>query len=240
MQVHPCDALGQGKSQPFDFQAALMSPDTVIVTAPALDFADRGEDDEEVRDHLEIAEGEFDEAEHAVTMEAFDNHRNTLDSRVEKTLGGCDDKALSFSVKKCHTLVFVNGKGPLHLSSEVSECHKRSKNLLKTEPLPIERKIEKMVPNVNELDWDDVKTHNCTVKENGVDVPKQLAVLPVSMFVLQRFIVRLADLNQELSKKGRIVKPADAEQTAAMMSALDRKEKNVVRMLTCPTEVLHV
>ena len=42
--------------------------------------------------------------------------------------------------------------------------------------------------------------------------------------MLQHFIIRLVDLNKDVRKKGRIVKPADVDKTIAMMSALNKKK----------------
>jgi len=230
MRVHPCDALGQGKSPAFDFQATLMSSDTLIVTAPVLDFTDRGMDDEAVREYLEVAEGEYDLAEDEVTMEAFDNYRNTLDSRMEKTGTGNEeykiDKEQSFPVKKQYKLIFINGSRSVHLSSEVLECHRKSKNLLKLEALPIEYDIEKMTPKPEDIELGDLETLTYKTQDNvGQVTTNTVYVLPQPTFVLQRFIIRLADLNQDVRKKGRIVKAADVDEAVAMMSALNKKKK---------------
>jgi len=179
---------------------------------------------------LEIAEGDFDEEEDKVTMEAFDNHRNTLNTRIEKTLAGGDecksDKDLAYPTKKQHKVIFVNGKHSVHLSSEVLECHRKSNNLLKMEALPIEYDVEKMIPKIEDLDVGDLETLSYKTKDSvGQTIDHTVCVLPRPTFVLQRFIIRLADLNQDVRKKGRIVKAADVDEAVAMMSALNKKKK---------------
>jgi len=163
-------------------------------------------------------------------MEAFDNYRNTLDSRIKKTSAGNEeykiDKELLFPVKKQYKLIFINGSRSVHLSSEVLECHRKSKNLLKMEALPIEYEIEKMITKNEDLEVGDLETLSYKTKDShGQTSEHTVYVLPRPTFVLQRFIIRLADLNQDVRKKGRIVKAADVDEAVAMMSALNKKKK---------------
>ena len=227
MRVHPCDALGQGGSDAFDYQASLMASDTLLITAPILHYTDRGQDDEEVREYLELSEGEFEEPSDEVTMEAFDNHRNTLDTRIEKSEGGSEhkeDKELAYPLKKQHKLVFINGEQPVHLSSDVLKCHEGKNNKLQLEALPIEYEVEKMNPSMEDVELNDLESVTIKERNNSMESETKVWILPRPTFVLQRFIIRLADLNKDVRKKGRIVKPADVDKTIAMMSALNKKK----------------
>jgi len=68
MRVHPCDVLGEGKKRRFKCTCRRCDASSLCISAPALDFADNGGDDDAMRCVLTTSGDDEDERLHAAPI----------------------------------------------------------------------------------------------------------------------------------------------------------------------------
>ena len=96
-------------------------------------------------------------------------------------------------------------------------------------PLPIDYPLEKQCESLfKDLAWDEIdqKTLDLlTTEDSNISKEKEVHIIPQPTVAIQRFIIKLADLNKDTCKKGKVVKAADHGGMTAMMAALGKKKK---------------
>lgn len=225
MRVHPCDVLGEGNHEPFQFKAHLYSTTEIVIEVPVLDFTDMGKDDDLVRE-LFSADADSDEEENTmakedyVLLEALDVGRNKLNDRINNKV---------FPIKKQYRVLFDDD---VQLSSAVLKIHEpfKDSSRLMLRPLPIDYCLGNMQkPFEESLTWADINQTDMTLRisdDELINEQRRVSTLPVKMMVVTRLCIEMADLNKEHRKKGKIVsKSADVSGAEAMMAAMSMKKK---------------
>lgn len=128
MKVDPRDVLGDGptRSGQFEFVAQITGDNQVTITAPLLDYNEKGKDDELIRQLLRVG----DEEENTF-IEALENHHVKFEN-----------------LKLDNEMKYVLDFGPgVKLSSDVLEVHRGKTNgYLTEEAMPTRVRVEALGP----------------------------------------------------------------------------------------------
>lgn len=207
MSVDVNDVLGVEEHDvpPFNFTAVVASDNEIEITAPLLEYSERGGHDELLREQIKN-NANFPEKE--VVMDAIDNSRKKYE---ETYLEDEDDEEIP---KKVYRLKFSGG---VKLSAKALKLHQDANmvnnRMLKTEGLTVRDTLSALNKKHKTLDLPD--------PNNNKKITKYIVI---NEQVIGRLAWRVADLSVEKQRTGaseKKKKPSKTDAAAALLGNLN-------------------